>query len=247
MLSTRRRQFVNMLIFLLLILFILYSSILARFRTPEVALGSSGGSFLTKTYLGLENEQAQSELISGSSLHNEGQFVSGNPQISLSSLSSSSDEPETINKVSTAGVPSDDVINRNHIGAEISSERTVLKSEKETEVEKELHRILSISPIVIFSRTKCPFSVRAKNILVKKYSIDPAPHILELDQHPLGSSLQKSLAAFTGRSSVPNVFISGQSIGGCDEVTDLDQKNILATKIYELGKQSIKVQLSQTT
>ncbi|TQS39356.1 hypothetical protein Golomagni_00119 [Golovinomyces magnicellulatus] len=243
MLSTRRRPFINILILLLLIFFILYSSDLARFRTVEVALGSSSGSFFTKTRLGLENEQVQNESKSGSSLHNDGHLVSGNPQIPLTSLSSSSDESDTINKISIAGVTSDDLNNRNQIGAERSKERTMLHSEKDTEVEKELHRILSISPIVIFSKTTCPFSARAKNILLKKYSIDPAPHILELDQHPLGSSLQKSLAALTGRSTVPNVFISGLSIGGCDEVTDLDQKDVLATKIFELGKQNIKVQL----
>jgi glutaredoxin len=38
--------------------------------------------------------------------------------------------------------------------------------------------------VIIFSKSYCPFSAKAKRILVEKYSIVPAPFVVELDQHP---------------------------------------------------------------
>jgi glutaredoxin 3 len=41
--------------------------------------------------------------------------------------------------------------------------------------------------------------------------------ILELDEMSNGSELQNSLAEKTGQRSVPNIFINGTHVGGCDD------------------------------
>lgn len=59
-------------------------------------------------------------------------------------------------------------------------EETAGKSEEtdeEHEVEAELNRIFKQSPVTIFSKTYCPYSKRAKGILLEKYHIDPAPYV----------------------------------------------------------------------
>lgn len=89
--------------------------------------------------------------------------------------------------------------------------------------------------VIIFSKTYCPHSKRAKDILLSKYSIVPAPFVVELDQHPIGAQLQAKLAEMTGRKTVPNVFINGKSIGGGDDVAELDQTMKLIEKIKSLG------------
>lgn len=93
--------------------------------------------------------------------------------------------------------------------------------------------------VIIFSKSYCPFSAKAKRILVEKYSIVPAPFVVELDQHALGPKLQASLEKSTGRRTVPNVLINGKSIGGGDDVEALDTGGTLVEKVQKMGGKRI--------
>ncbi|KAH6613906.1 glutaredoxin domain-containing protein [Boeremia exigua] len=106
---------------------------------------------------------------------------------------------------------------------------------EDREVELELNAILKKSPVIIFSKSYCPFSKRAKHILLSAYTITPAPYVVELDEHPLGARLQDTLAAMTGRRTVPNVLVQGKSIGGGDDVQELDDGDKLVDTIKSLG------------
>ncbi|KAK3311239.1 thioredoxin-like protein [Chaetomium strumarium] len=109
------------------------------------------------------------------------------------------------------------------------------------EVEAELNSILKKSPVIIFSKSYCPYSKRAKGILLEKYVIEPAPYVVELDLHPLGPKIQAKLGEMTGRKTVPNIMVYGKSIGGGDDIADLDRKKALADKITSLGGSRIDV------
>ncbi|RAH45509.1 glutaredoxin [Aspergillus brunneoviolaceus CBS 621.78] len=99
----------------------------------------------------------------------------------------------------------------------------------------ELNDILKRAPIIIFSKSYCPYSAKAKSILLDHYSITPAPFVVELDQHPHGRMLQAVLAETTGRRTVPNVLVNGKSIGGGDDVTALDGRDELTSTLRDLG------------
>lgn len=99
--------------------------------------------------------------------------------------------------------------------------------------------------VIIFSKTTCPYSRKAKAILLQKYTIVPPPFVVELNDHPLGPGLQSALAKSTGRSTVPNVLINGKSIGGGDDVEALDTKGELVDKIRNMGgKRIMEVKLT---
>jgi glutaredoxin len=53
-------------------------------------------------------------------------------------------------------------------------------------------------------------------------SSTPVPFVVELDKHPHGPLLQAHVRSVTGRSTVPNVIVNGQSIGGGDEMRSLE-------------------------
>lgn len=89
--------------------------------------------------------------------------------------------------------------------------------------------------VIIFSKSYCPHSKRAKTILLDKYSIVPAPYVVELDKHEMGAALQAQLAKLTGRRTVPNVMINGKSIGGGDDVAALDDSSTLIEKVQSMG------------
>lgn len=58
---------------------------------------------------------------------------------------------------------------------------------------------------------------------------------MELDKHPLGLNLQGRLAILTKRRTVPNVLVNGVSIGGGDDVAELDEKKLLVEKIKSIA------------
>ncbi|GAD95853.1 glutaredoxin domain protein [Paecilomyces variotii No. 5] len=108
--------------------------------------------------------------------------------------------------------------------------------EDDPEIRDELNGILKMSPIIIFSKSYCPYSAKAKNILLEKYKIVPAPFVVELDLHPLGQKLQLLLARNTGRKTVPNILVNGLSIGGGDDIAALDQEQQLGSKLKSAGQ-----------
>ncbi|KAL2011790.1 hypothetical protein VTN00DRAFT_4508 [Thermoascus crustaceus] len=119
------------------------------------------------------------------------------------------------------------------------SESENKEAQEKAEVEAELNAVLKRSPIIIFSKSYCPFSAKAKSILLDKYSVVPAPFVVELDQHPLGPKLQALLAKNTGRSTVPNILVNGRSIGGGDDIAALDRDRTLASTLKSLGGKRI--------
>ncbi|KAL2019486.1 hypothetical protein VTK56DRAFT_9602 [Thermocarpiscus australiensis] len=123
-------------------------------------------------------------------------------------------------------------------GKEKEKER---ETEEDHEVEVELNAILKKSPVIIFSKSYCPYSKRAKGILLEKYVIEPTPYVVELDKHPIGTAIQTRLAEMTGRKTVPNVMVYGTSIGGGDEIADLDREKSLADKVRKLGRNRVEI------
>lgn len=67
----------------------------------------------------------------------------------------------------------------------------------------------------------------------------PSPFVVELDEHPLGVGLQFALQKSTNRRTVPNILINGKSIGGGDDIEDLDTSGTLIDKIRAMGGKRI--------
>lgn len=85
--------------------------------------------------------------------------------------------------------------------------------------------------MIIFSKSYCPHSKYAKDLLMGEYQINPRPMVVELDKHPHGPELQAYIGEVTGRRTVPNVHIMGTSRGGGDEFRALHQSNNLVSTV----------------
>ncbi|XP_052190593.1 glutaredoxin-like [Diospyros lotus] len=92
--------------------------------------------------------------------------------------------------------------------------------------------IVSSNPVVVFSKSYCPYSKAAKKLLTE---IGATFKVVELDIESDGSELQAALAEWTGQKSVPNVFISGNRIGGCDATTAMFKEGKLVPLLTEAG------------
>ncbi|PRP79274.1 hypothetical protein PROFUN_14257, partial [Planoprotostelium fungivorum] len=95
-------------------------------------------------------------------------------------------------------------------------ERTEQNKQHETtmSVESQVESLIKDNSVVVFSKSYCPYCTRAKSAL-KELGADAK--ILELDQIDNGSAIQEYLKKKTNQSTVPNVFVKQQHIGGCDD------------------------------
>ena len=73
--------------------------------------------------------------------------------------------------------------------------------------------------IQIYSKNICPYCVRAKALLTRK-----GVSYEEIDIEHSDEKRQEMLTRSGGRTSVPQIFINNQHIGGCDDLYALDQK-----------------------
>ncbi|WWD09771.1 glutaredoxin [Kwoniella europaea PYCC6329] len=87
--------------------------------------------------------------------------------------------------------------------------------------------------VVIFSKTHCPYSKKAKSIF-GEYHISPAPFIIELDQRSDMDQIQTLLQRITGRRTVPNILLDFASIGGSDDVTLLHSEGGLQRTLEDM-------------
>lgn len=78
-----------------------------------------------------------------------------------------------------------------------------------------------MAKVVIYSKTYCPFCVRAKNLFNNK---GVAFEEIMVDTDPeLFAELKKK----SGMMTVPQIFIDDQLIGGFTELAELDQQGKL--------------------
>ncbi|TYK03120.1 glutaredoxin-C6 [Cucumis melo var. makuwa] len=82
--------------------------------------------------------------------------------------------------------------------------------------------IVASNPVTVFSKSYCPFCVQVKRLLTK---LGVSFKAIELDTESDGREVQAALAQFTGQRTVPNVFIGGKHIGGCDGKCSLPSDN----------------------
>ena len=72
---------------------------------------------------------------------------------------------------------------------------------------------IKASKIVVFSKTHCPYCRRAKDAITQ---LTPQFSVVELDVVRDGAEQQAALLELTGQKTVPNIFVNGKHIGGCD-------------------------------
>eukprot|EP00270_Netrium_digitus_P004833 TRINITY_DN1621_c0_g1_i1.p1 TRINITY_DN1621_c0_g1~~TRINITY_DN1621_c0_g1_i1.p1 ORF type:complete len:103 (+),score=22.04 TRINITY_DN1621_c0_g1_i1:120-428(+) len=88
------------------------------------------------------------------------------------------------------------------------------------------------NPLMVFSKSYCPYCARVKKLLK---SLGAKMKVIELDTEEDGNSLQSALASWTGQRTVPNVFIDGKQIGGCDDTVAVHNAGKLVPLLQGAG------------
>jgi glutaredoxin 3 len=78
-----------------------------------------------------------------------------------------------------------------------------------------------MAEVIMYSTGYCPYCTKARDLLNKKNI--PFTDI-RVDLQP---ELRDEMIAKSGRRTVPQIFINGQSIGGCDDLHALENQGTL--------------------
>ncbi len=76
--------------------------------------------------------------------------------------------------------------------------------------------------VEIYTWRTCPFCIRAKALLRRK-GVAFTEYAIDGDE----AAREQMAARAGGRRSVPQIFINGQHIGGCDDLYRLEQAGAL--------------------
>lgn len=78
-----------------------------------------------------------------------------------------------------------------------------------------------MATVIMYSTGYCPFCTRARELLDKK---EVNYQEIRIDEDP---SKKPEMIAKSGRHTVPQIFINGQPVGGCDDLYALENKGQL--------------------
>ena len=83
--------------------------------------------------------------------------------------------------------------------------------------------------VTLFTTDWCPFCRRAKTLLKDK-GVEWTELNIEAD--PLH---REAMMELSGRNTVPQIFINGAHVGGCDDLIELDAKGGLDTLLARMS------------
>lgn len=81
----------------------------------------------------------------------------------------------------------------------------------------------TVSRVKMYTTQVCPYCIRAKSLLKARGVADIEEVRVDLDPVQRQHMMQ-----LTGQRTVPQIFIGGLHVGGCDELIELDQRGELA-------------------
>lgn len=79
-----------------------------------------------------------------------------------------------------------------------------------------------MSVVKMYTTGTCPYCLHAKRLLAEKGVTD-----IEEIRVDLEPEQRRRMMELTGRHTVPQVFIRGQHVGGCDDLVALDERGAL--------------------
>lgn len=93
---------------------------------------------------------------------------------------------------------------------------------------KLIKSFIGSNKVAVFSKSYCPYCKLAKDVLTRAGATEKA--VIELDERDDGNHIQNELSLLTGESTVPQVFINKEFVGGGTEVERLHNSG----KLHEL-------------
>lgn len=86
--------------------------------------------------------------------------------------------------------------------------------------------------VMVYSKSYCPYCSQVKGLFQQ---LNVPAKVVELDQIADGEDVHEALKELIGKSTVPQVFIGGVHIGGCDDTLEAKSSGKLQTLLKGAG------------
>ena len=80
-----------------------------------------------------------------------------------------------------------------------------------------------MAKVEIYTKSTCPYCIRALRLLSMR-GVEPEETAIDRDQSKRAVMIQRA----NGRTTVPQIFIDGRHVGGCDDLFELERSGELA-------------------
>lgn len=77
--------------------------------------------------------------------------------------------------------------------------------------------MVELAKVEIYTKMTCPYCIRAK-MLLKRKGVDFDEIAVDFG----GDKKQEMIQRANGRTTVPQIFIDGRHVGGCDDLFELE-------------------------
>ena len=88
--------------------------------------------------------------------------------------------------------------------------------------------VIASNKVAIFSKSYCPACIRTKKLFE---SLGQAYKAVELNEVSNSKAIADEVYKLTGKTTVPQVFVNGQRVGGCDDTFAAHQDGRLAAML----------------
>jgi len=112
-------------------------------------------------------------------------------------------------------------------------------------IEEKLESLKSSHPVLIFSKSHCPFCLEAKRTFA---ALGVPVAVIEKNANTEGARVHALAKKQTKHSTVPLIFINGEYVGGCDELKKLQASRKLDMMVRDLieRKETLGVERLET-
>jgi glutaredoxin 3 len=97
-------------------------------------------------------------------------------------------------------------------------------------MQAKLAELVDSKPVVIFTWVKCPYCVKAKELLGRLTEADNIANY-PVDTMKDGDEIHNQIIKETKHETVPAIYIRGKFVGGCSDVEDLHKQGKLVDMI----------------
>jgi glutaredoxin len=111
-------------------------------------------------------------------------------------------------------------------------------------VGEKIDAIIEKHLVVMFEKTWCPFCASARRLLLEQIGVNV--HLIQLDVHPLGKEMQKSIANKTKHKTVPAIYINGEFLGGFEDVNALHDSGELEKHLTQADRCELEMQSAKS-
>ncbi|CAK9860266.1 unnamed protein product [Sphagnum jensenii] len=95
-----------------------------------------------------------------------------------------------------------------------------------------VQQLIQENPLIVLSKTFCPCCAQVKQLLK---SLGATGKIIEVNNENDGGAMQAALVEISKQHTVPNIFIKGKHLGGCDDTVAAHRNGTLLPLLKDAG------------